>query len=228
MIKKVLDDDQGSVELLSVMMDMTDHLNEPTMIPVVNAARVSYDKEVTKIGERDIKLIKYLYSHEHTSPFEMMEFKFRVVLPLFVFNQWRTHRTFKYWNRNEISRRYTSEDIRFYVPNNFYKQDKKNKQCSEKEIHEHSSWMSGAMQDTITKCFTLYQILLDKGISREDARMILPQNMMTKVILKVDGHNLLNFLRLRMDKSAQHQMVEYANAVWELVKDYYKEIWDEY
>ncbi len=109
--------DKGWIELQDVMGDDT---------AIVNAARVSYLGE-SKGPDRDKKLLFYLLQHRHTTPFEMVEFKFRVKCPIIVARQWLRHRTFSV---NEISRRYSSEEIDFYIPDTWRTQSDSNKQAS--------------------------------------------------------------------------------------------------
>src|SRR5687767_14024229 len=96
-------------------------------LSVVNAARVSYGTSSSSLTDKDKKLIKYLADHKHMSPFEHCAMTALITCPLFVRSQIHRHRTFSY---NEISRRYTSEDIEFYLPSSWRKQDEKNKQSS--------------------------------------------------------------------------------------------------
>ena len=101
-------DTVGAVEYIS-------HMGSD--LSVVNAARVSFGAEKEEVDEKDIKLINYLMAHNHSSPFEHCTITFRFTVPLFIRSQHHRHRT---WAYNEISRRYTSVDIQFYEPNNFF------------------------------------------------------------------------------------------------------------
>jgi len=96
-------------------------------IDIVNAARVSYGKIATEVTERDIKLIRFLIKHFHTSPFEHNQLSFRIKAPLFVARQWMRHRMHSY---NEISYRYVQAPVEFYIPTKWRYQDKDNKQAS--------------------------------------------------------------------------------------------------
>lgn len=198
---KVLD--KGFVELLAHMGDDN---------TVVNSARVSYLGESKGI-EQDTKLIKYLIKNRHTSPFEQVEFQFMVKCPIFVARQWHRHRT---WSYNEVSRRYTSEDIDFYIPSELRAQSNHNKQMSEGIIEDNSLLSGIEMHCNIS--FDLYNILVAAGVAREQARMILPQNMYTKFYAKVDLHNLLHFLGLRNHSHAQEEIKAYASAIESLIQ----------
>ncbi len=194
--------DKGYIELQDFMGDD---------LSVVNAARVSFLGE-SKGLEKDKKLLNYLLRNKHTSPFEMVAFKFRVKCPLFVARQWMRHRT---WNYNEVSRRYTSEELDFYMPDSWRLQSTDNKQCSlgaAGDDIQHS--LRANMQQHIDNALALYHQMLDAGVAREQARMVLPQNMYTTFIAKVDAHNLMHFMRLRMGEHAQYEIRVYAEAIY--------------
>ena len=96
-------------------------------LSIVNAARVSFGAEKQELDGKDMKLIKYLVKHNHTSPFEHCAITMRFTVPLFIRSQHHRHRT---WSYNEISRRYTSVDMEFYQPEEFRTQHKSNRQAS--------------------------------------------------------------------------------------------------
>lgn len=205
-------DQIGRVDLVSYMgSDAT----------VVNAARVSFGNDnINDLSDKDEKLIRYLAKHRHTSPFEHCVVTFRVVAPLFVARQHMRHRTFSY---NEISRRYTSVNLQFYCPESFRSQHKSNRQASERdEINPGGFWSmggsnklsaAGAVEDATRRLFHLYNELLDKGVSREQARMILPQNMYTEYYFTGNLHNLTHFVRLRTHDGAQYEIIRLAEVV---------------
>lgn len=183
---------------------------------IVNAARKSFGKQSGDFSPKDKKLLKYLWENKHTSPFEMVEFTFEVKAPLFVVRQWQRHRT---WSYNEVSRRYTSEDLDFHVPDRIRTQSKDNKQSSDGFLYESGSeFIRGAIEEHIENCLSLYNGLIREGCCREQARMVLPQNMMVEMVAKTDLSNLLHFLRLRLHKHAQWEIQEYAKAIVELIE----------
>lgn len=206
--KITMPDGDGFIELLDVMGSDLD---------IVNAARVSYLGE-SKGEEKDKKLLFYLMKHRHTTPFEMVEYKFRIYCPLFVARQWMRHRT---WSYNEVSRRYTSESIEFYSPANWHSQDSDNKQGSAGIIGEANAHMAHELlYNHNADCLRRYYRLLELGVVREQARMVLPQNLFTMFHAKVDLHNLLHFIKLRADKHAQWEIRQYAIAILRWVKQY--------
>jgi thymidylate synthase (FAD) len=195
--------DKGYVELQDLMGDD---------LAIVTAARVSFLGE-SKGAERDKKLLFYLLQHRHTTPFEMVEFKFRVKCPILVARQWMRHRMFSY---NELSRRYTSEAIDFYIPAAWRLQAADNKQASAGELSgEAVERLTAALIAHSEQSLVLYQQALDAGVAREMARAFLPHNLYTQFIAKIDAHNLMHFLRLRMAPDAQWEIRQYAWAIFE-------------
>ncbi|MCU0513947.1 MAG: FAD-dependent thymidylate synthase [Anaerolineae bacterium] len=204
--------DKGFIELLDLMPHPAAAVSGD--LAIVNAARVSFLGE-SKGDTQDKKLLFYLLRHRHTSPFEMVEFKFRVRAPLVTFWQWVRHRT---WNLNLQSGRYTEfEENDFYVPEIWRRQSASNKQASEGEI---ATADSAALTDSLLKhydaSYALYEQALAAGVSREMARLFLPGfATYYTAVLKVDAHNLMHFLHLRLAKEAQHEIRVYAAAIYE-------------
>ena len=192
---------------------LIDHLG--TEATIVNAARVSFGKLKTTMDERDVKLLNYLIENRHTSPLEHVVFTFSVHCPLFVRGQWHRHRT---WSYNEISRRYTEIDLEFYTPVKLRRQAESNRQAS----FADPDFEDGALRDLIAEnnrtALALYEKLLASGVCREQARGVLPQNMMTTFWATVDLSNLLHFMQLRDSEHAQYEIREYAIALRELIR----------
>lgn len=183
---------------------------------IVQAARVSYGGGI-KTPEQDRKLINYLMRNKHTSPFEMVVFKFHVKLPIFVARQWIRHRMASY---NEISGRYSILPSDFYIPALEYinTQDTKNKQGRTNKIVEDALVMQQVIAEHNQDAYEVYQYLLDNGVAREIARMVLPLNIYTEWYFKQDLKNLLDFLRLRTASNAQREFQDYANAIISLIE----------
>tara|TARA_B100000035_G_scaffold315470_1_gene336662 strand:- start:9218 stop:9940 length:723 start_codon:yes stop_codon:yes gene_type:complete len=183
---------------------------------VVQAARVSFDEGI-KTPEKDTKLIDFLIKHKHTSPFEMVKFKFHIKCPLFIQRQWIRHRTA---NVNEISGRYSVLKPEFYIPDKIYKQGKINKQMSGDEIDcKNTIDIFEDYMKLSIKQYSIYKRLVDKGVSREISRIGLPVNMYTEFYWCIDLHNLLNFIRLRSAYNAQSEIKEYSDSMKELISD---------
>lgn len=179
---------------------------------IVEAARVSYGKG-TKTVNQDKDLIKYLVRHKHTSPFEMVEFKFHLAMPIFIQRQWIRHRTASV---NEISGRYSEFDYNFYHPTHLKGQSNVNKQVSG-DVLENSTENINKMKEHSERSFGLYKELLDAGVSREIARTVLPQNLITEFYWKIDLHNLLHFIRLRDHPHAQTEIRQYAGDIKKII-----------
>jgi thymidylate synthase (FAD) len=180
---------------------------------IAEAARASFGKDVYQSGElrdKDMRLIKRLKKDGHTSPFEQIELVVKIVAPIFVARHFLRHRTFSV---NEISRRFTSSDISFYYPDTLYTQAEKNLQCStDTVVGGSNNLIEFGKKSTEASLFT-YNLLLDAGVSREDARMFLPQNLYTSWWMKGNGHNWINMLNKRLAQDAQRQTRAIAEAI---------------
>jgi thymidylate synthase (FAD) len=195
---------------------------------IVESARISY-KSPSKGADQDKKLLLYLWKNQHTSPFEQCNITFNIKMPIFVMRQFVRHRTFRL---NEMSGRYTEFIEEFYIPDNWRKQDTKNKQGSiEEEKFNPFIGVNGpdgdpiyatdAFQNHCYNSFKLYQEFLEKGISKEMSRMILPVNLYTEIYVNCDLNNLLRFFRLRLDEHAQWEIRQYAKAMYYVFANLY-------
>ncbi len=204
--------DKGWVELVDLMPHPSTEVSGD--LAIVNAARVSFLGE-SKGPEKDKKLLFYLLRHRHTTPFEMVEFKFRVHAPLVTWWQWVRHRT---WNFNAKSGRYTPfKENDFYVPESWRLQSKDNKQASEGTVDEAANAeLTRKLAAHYEHSYSLYQEALEAGVAREIARLYLPGfSVYYTWVAKVDAHNLMHFLRLRMASDAQHEIRVYADAIYQ-------------
>lgn len=188
---------------------------------IVQAARVSYGTGTKSVRE-DEGLIRYLMSHQHTTPFEMCEIKIHVKLPIFVARQWIRHRTA---NVNEYSARYSILDEEFFVPaaDQLQQQSAINRQGRDGALSaEQSERVRELIRNEAVRDYANYISLLDQetgqGIARELARIGLGLNFYTQWYWKIDLHNLLNFLQLRSDPHAQAEIRAYAEVLLEVVK----------
>lgn len=198
-----------------------DHMGDDKR--VVNAARVSFGQDsVEPMLPKDEKLLRYLMKHQHTSPFEHCQITWKFTVPLFVRSQHHRHRT---WSYNEISRRYTSEDLRFYLPKTFRTQHSKDRQASNEDesnpffktygsdlIEKHASAKKHLLLST-EHCFVVYECMLQSDICREQARMVLPQNMYTEYYGSTNLLNAMKFIKLRIDSHAQKEIQVVAEAM---------------
>ena len=187
-----------------------------TETTIVNAARVSFGKKKETMDDRDAGLVKYLIANHHTSPLEHVVFTFLVHCPLFIRSQWHRHRT---WSYNEISRRYTDVDIEMYVPPVLREQAESDRQASREAVNVDQETCRELIKQHNEASYKLYQQLLANGVCREQARGVLPQNLMTTFWATVDLSNLLKFIELRDSDHAQWEIREYAQAIKTLLRD---------
>lgn len=196
-----------------------DHMGND--LSVVNSARVSFGKTKDQLDEKDVKLINYLAKHKHFTPFEHCTLTVLVKCPLFIRSQIHRHRTFSY---NEISRRYTSENIEFYEPDVYRMQHDKSKQCSDGNFDEDTNnAIKELVSDSHASALKLYNQLIDEGVAREMARGILPQNLMTEFWMTGNLRNWVHFLGLRVDSHAQKEVQDVAQPILKIIKDAYPE-----
>jgi len=185
---------------------------------VVQAARISTGSGI-KDPEKDRNLIRFLMRNRHTSPFEMVEFKFHLKMPIFVARQWMRHRTASI---NEYSGRYAEIPDECWIPNPYdiRTQSTLNKQSSDPVPYysEDAGEFYTQFKAIYDKTYKVYKKAVNSNVAREQARTLLPQAMYTEFYWKIDLHNLLNFLKLRMDKHAQKEIQEFAEAVYKLLK----------
>jgi len=204
-VKKVLD--KGFVDLVSVMgSDET----------VVKSARVSTGSG-SKGPEKDKRLINYLMSHRHETPFEHVVFTFHIKCPIFVARQWFRHRIASY---NEKSGRYSKMSYEFYLPEKIRVLHPKDKQMSvpnDGRVDEEKA--KEIIKNAFDVAYRAYQSLLDMGVARELARIVLPLSLYTEFYWTVNMRSLMNFLSLRADSHAQWEIQQYAIAIAEYFRD---------
>ena len=208
-------------------VDYVNHMGDD--LTVVNSARVSFGVEKENLDERDKKLINYLIRHKHTSTLEHNLITFRFSVPMFVRSQHHRHRT---WSYNEISRRYTDVNIKFYEPKEFRTQHKSNRQASNAEelINPEVEWGGYAPMPAADlvgihneKSLDLFNSLIEAGVCREQARGVLPQNLYTEYYGTVNLSNLLKFIDLRTHEGAQWEIQKVAEACLEIATDLFPE-----
>lgn len=181
---------------------------------ITQAARVSYGDGTKQIND-DKALLRYLWRQKHTTPFEMCVLKFHVKTPIMVERQWLRHRTGSF---NEISGRYSVLKDEMYIPEKIVYQSKTNKQGgSEIEVNDELYKEFKEMMDLCGLIYDKYKSLVDKGVSREQARLALPVAIYTEFYWSVNLLNLLKFLKLRMDHHAQLEIRQYANAIYDII-----------
>lgn len=201
--------DYGYVELIDQMGDD---------FRILEAARMSTGAEARKGDEKDRRLIRYLYTQGHVSPFEQCLYTFKLKMPLFVIAQWNRHRTARL---NQSSARYQEFEWETYFPKEWRKQDTTNKQGS----GDAFTWTK---QHDITEALNLaydeaesfYDGALYEGVAREQARIIMPAGQYSELIWNLDLHNLFHFLEVRDHPHAQYEIRVYAQAILKLLHEY--------
>lgn len=177
-------------------------------LTAVNSARVSFGRTSADLSKTDIKLLNYLAEHRHTSPFEHCTVTFRARVPLFVARQWMRHRTQSF---NEVSRRYTSEDLRIYIPKVLRAQSRDNRQASAGTLDAPTALAE--YEYVVLRAKESYDRLTASGVARELARAVLPQAMYTEFFATANLLNWLKFIELRDHEGAQQEIVEVAREI---------------
>jgi thymidylate synthase (FAD) len=188
---------------------------------VVNAARVSFAKqrELEELSEADKGLINFLMRERHGTPFEHNSFRFHIKCPIFVAREWFRHRIGSF---NEFSARYSEVPNEFFVPEledvraqvgkpGAYRFERLSDSLSQTAVE----MISGAND----RAYEVYQALLEMGVAKEQARVVLPVSMMTQFYWTLNARSLMNFLGLRTHETAQYDIRQYANAVLELSRE---------
>ena len=202
-------------------------------LSVVNDARQSFAAESAEWTERDGKLLRYLAKHHHTSPFRGVVFKWSVKAPLFIARQWWKHTVASTFvddqlGWNEKSFRYCAADeAEFYIPIEFLQQSEDNRQASAGPLTGTSQALALAQYaQAVEACKQAYAGLLLIGVSKEQARAILPSALYTSFVWTCSLQALFHFISLRIGKGAQGEIVSYAKALLELGRPVAPEAFD--
>ena len=212
-------------------------------LSVVNAARVSFDKTsdweivgyeeevdvesrsiysypIKKLNDADRKLISYLATHNHWSPFSHAFASFRIKAPIFVARQLVKHTVGLAWN--EVSRRYVSSEPEFYLPDYWRKSASNVKQgSSDEDADFNQEWVD----DLLGTCHAIYRTMISQGVCPEQARMILPQNTMTEWIWSGSLYAFARVCNLRLDSHTQKETQEVAKLISNEMTELYPESW---
>jgi thymidylate synthase (FAD) len=204
--------DKGHVTLIDLLPHPLTGIT-PDMA-VVNAARVSFNG-ASKGEDADKRLLMRLYKDRHTSPFEMVVFQWRIKAPVLVWWQWVRHRMASYSAQSGRYVEFTEDE--FYVPDEWRAQSQSNKQGSDGLIDfDDAQDLTVRLRSHYMNSFDLYQLALDRGVAREQARLFLPGwASYYTFMVKMDAHNALNFFKLRMAQDAQWEIRQYANVMYE-------------
>ncbi len=222
--------DKGFIEVVdSLGSDLT----------VVNSARVSFGKRKEKFDKSDERLVRYLAKYKHYSPFRHLQVQFHVKAPEFVMRQWYKHvvgiettsnGSTKDHAWNEISGRYVPVED-FYYPSVWRKQSDDNKQASEGVLDDlQQKRMTSVFNEYMRQVEMAYDRMIDAGMAKEQARIILPLNQYTEVYWTASFQAIMNFIELRNEKTSQIEIQEYAKVMLEQMKEVFPkttELWSE-
>jgi thymidylate synthase (FAD) len=192
-------------------------------LTVVNAARVSLGKHVTEFTEKDGRLIQYLAEHEHVSPFFHPQARFRLKMPIWMAREWFRHTIG--FARNEVSRRYVDDLPTFYLPDALRTRSASKKQGSNDDVHDQNELFLTFMKQECTSAVETYTLLLGQGVCPEQARMVLPQSMMTEFIETGSLAAYARLVKLRTSPDAQKEIREMAEEVAKLLENVFPVSW---
>ena len=191
-------------------------------LSVVNAARVSYSKTKKSFEQSDEKLIKYLAEHNHWSPFAHASLQFRIKAPIFVARQLVKHQVGLVWN--EVSRRYVDFPPELYKPETWRGRPKNSKQGSDGEIKLDQT-IEYSMESAMESCLITYNTLLEKGVAPEQARMVLPQSMMTEWYWSGTLYAFSRVCNLRCKPDTQKETRDVADEMYKICDEKFPYSW---
>lgn len=209
------------VKFVPMQVDYIDHMGSD--VNVVNAARVSFAKEVQGFDiEKDTKLINYLAKHNHWSPLAHTSVSIRVKAPIFMARQFVKHQIGLVWN--EESRRYIDDTPEFYLPDDWRAKPENAKQGSGGVLEKSAVYKNHCKSQSI-ECLKTYNFMLEDGVAPEQARMVLPQNTMTNWIWTGSLVAFARVCKLRLDSHAQKEAQELAQLINDVVAPLYPVSW---
>jgi thymidylate synthase (FAD) len=192
-------------------------------LTVVNAARVSFDKESTQFTDRDGGLIRYLAKNQHISPFFHPQLRFRLKMPIFVAREWFRHTVGL--ARNEVSRRYVDSEPEMWAPTEWRARDPNLKQGSKDTVVEHNDDVCKVYETAVETAMAAYKSLLEANVAPEMARAILPQSMYTEFIETGSLAAYARLCKLRLDPHAQKEIRDLANQLSGLIYSHFPVSW---
>jgi thymidylate synthase (FAD) len=192
-------------------------------LTVVNAARVSLGKHVDEFTEKDAKLIKYLSDHDHVSPFFHPQARFRLKMPIWMAREWFRHTVG--FARNEVSRRYVDDLPTFFIPDELRSRAPNKKQGSKDDVHEQNDLFRKFMMEECTGAVSTYTLMLGQGLCPEQARMILPQSMMTEFIETGSLAAYARLVKLRTSPDAQKEIRDVAESIGKVLGEVFPVSW---
>jgi len=201
--------------------EYVDHMGSD--LTVVNAARVSFDKESTEVSYVNEKLINYLASHGHWTPFSHPQITLRYTVPIFVARQEFKH--IAGFTRNEVSRRYVDDDAKFFIPEEWRSRPKGSVKQGSGGKHESDEYWHGYYTEYLEKCVTIYKSMLLDDVAPEQARMVLPQSMYTSYYVTGSLAAFARMVKQRSDAHAQVEIQELAKMVDKMIRPLFPVSW---
>jgi len=192
-------------------------------LTVVNAARVSFAKHSETLKPGDEKLIKYLADHHHVTPFFHPQARFRLKMPIFIAREWYRHQIG--FARNEVSRRYVDTDPEFWQPSCLRQRDSNKKQGSSSTIIKDNTVYLSIIEAHSDHSLDIYKELLKAGVCPEQARIVLPQSMMTEFIETGSLAAYARLCNLRTDPTAQLEIQQLAHRISEILEKQFPVSW---
>lgn len=203
-----------------IKVELVDHMG--TDLSVSNSARVSFSKWKDELEEGDTKLINYLAKHEHTSPFRHTRITLRCEAPIWLVRQLGKHQVSMDWN--EVSRRYVDSGIEFFVPEYRERPEGGIKQGSGGIHPANEAWKNLTINHQ-ERSLELYKRMIESGVAPEQARGVLPQNMMTTWIWSGSLLGFFHLWRLRSDSHAQVEAQQFAQQVADICEQLFSISW---
>lgn len=204
------------------MLKYVDHMGSD--LSVVNAARISFAKNKTELDEKDVKLIQYLASHGHFTPFCHTAITFHIKCPVFVARQWFKHQVGVVIN--EVSGRYIQFEEDYFTPETFRQSAPNVKQGSSEKGVEDSEGVQALYSSAMDHSFTVYEALLARGVCKEQARAVLPLALNTEFYMTASLMACARIWKLRTDKHAQKETQEVARAMGIIVGGLFPYSWE--
>jgi thymidylate synthase (FAD) len=205
-----------------IKVEYIDHMGSD--LTVVNAARVSFDKEKTVFDDADRKLIRYLVKHHHTSPFRHPQISIRVHVPIFLARQLDKHQVGL--TKNEVSRRYVDTPPDIYYPDEWRSKPDGSVKQGSGNTHPYSGSIEDFYETHVRNCLMVYNVLLEHNVAPEMARMVLPQSMVTSWIWTGSLAAFAHMYTLRFEGHAQREAQIFAQELDAVIKPLFPECWE--
>lgn len=207
--------------MTQIKVELVDYMGDD--LRVANVARVSFNRWKEEFDDKDARLIDYLASHEHSSPFRHTAISLRCKAPVFLARQLGKHQAGLSWN--EVSRRYVDADIEFFVPDSWRSRPADGIKQGSGGVHPDSSEFKELYCQVIRKCDELYYDMVNTGVAPEMARMVLPQSMMVDWVWTGNLLSFFHVYRLRAGEGAQLEAKLFAEQLGAIVEPLFPHCW---